>query len=87
MGKFSFCVPAKAGAGVGAATGLAVWLLVSFVPQFHSGVPEPVVAVLPFALGWLGHTAASWIAPHKTVVAAAPASPGSPVIQPTGGTP
>lgn len=87
-GKSGLCGPAKAGAGAGAATGLVVWLLVSFIPQFHSGVPEPVVAVLPFVLGWLGHTAASWITPHEVSPAAdgspAPGS-GSPVTTPSGG--
>ena len=56
----------KAGAAVGAATGAVVWALVSYVPAFHAGVPEPVVAVLPFALAWAGHTIAGYMAPHDT---------------------
>ena len=71
-GKFSLCVPAKAGAATGAVVGLVVWALVSFVPAFHNGVPQPVVDVLPFALAWLGHTAAAWIAPHPGAVPVSP---------------
>jgi hypothetical protein len=52
------------GAGAGAATGLVVWALISFVPMFHTGVPEPVVAVIPVFLAWLGHTIAAYSAPH-----------------------
>lgn len=54
----------KAGAAAGAVTGLVVWALISFVPAFHTGVPEPVVAVIPVVLAWAGHVAASWLAPH-----------------------
>ena len=30
----------RAGAAVGAATGLVVWGLVAYVPAFHDGVPS-----------------------------------------------
>jgi hypothetical protein len=78
-GKDSFCAPAKAGTAVGAVTGLVVWLLVAFIPAFHNGVPEPVVAVLPVALGWLGHTFTTWRVAHPVV--AVPAVPASPVAE------
>jgi len=54
----------KVGAATGAATGLVVWALVSYVPAFHNGVPEPVVDLIPFALAWVGHTVAAYRAPH-----------------------
>lgn len=54
----------RAGAITGAATGLVVWGLVSYVPAFRDGVPQPVVDVLPFALAWAGHTVAAYLAPH-----------------------
>ena len=54
----------KAGATVGAVTGLVVWALVAYVPVFHDGVPEPLVAVIPFALAWAGHVLAAYAAPH-----------------------
>lgn len=73
LGRFRMCAPARAGASTGAAVGLVVWALVAFVPAFHDGVPQPVVAVLPFALGWAGHTLAAWAAKHPAV--AEPASP------------
>jgi Kef-type K+ transport system membrane component KefB len=52
------------GAGAGAVAGLVVWALMSFVPAFHTGVPEPVVAFIPVALAWAGHVTAAWLAPH-----------------------
>lgn len=73
MGRFQLCVPAQAGTAAGAAVGLVVWALVSFVPAFRNGVPEPVTAVLPFALGWLGHLVTAWVTPHPPVPAPAPA--------------
>lgn len=54
----------KAGAAAGGLTGAVAWALVSFVPAFHNGVPQPVVDVLPFVLAWVGHVAAAYIAPH-----------------------
>lgn len=54
----------RAGATAGAVTGAVVWALVAYVPAFHNGVPEPIVAVLPFALAWCGHVAAAYHAPH-----------------------
>lgn len=57
-------VKVKAGAAVGGVTGAVVWALVAYVPAFHDGVPEPLVAVLPFALAWVGHVIAAYTAPH-----------------------
>ncbi len=54
----------KAGAVAGGLTGLVVWALVSYVPAFHNGVPQPVVDVIPFALAWAGHVIAGYLAPH-----------------------
>ena len=51
----------KAGTAAGAATGLVVWMLVAWVPVFHDGVPEPVVAVIPVVLAWAGHTLAAYM--------------------------
>ena len=62
------CTPAKAGATTGAVTGLIVWALMSFVPAFHNGVPEAVVSVLPFALGWAGHLIGTMVTPHQVPV-------------------
>jgi hypothetical protein len=76
LGRFQLCTPAQAGSALGAAVGLATWALVAFVPAFHSGLPQPVAAVLPFALAWAGHTIAAWAVPHKVTPAAA-AQPGT----------
>ena len=67
----------SAGAETGAATGLLIWALVTWVPSFRAGVPEPVAAVLPFALGWLGHVMAAWAAPHTARPDLKPAGPPS----------
>ena len=69
--KGALCTPAKAGAAAGAATGLVVWALMAFVPAFHNGVPEAIVAVIPVALCWAGHVAGAYLTPHKP--AASPA--------------
>jgi Glycosyl hydrolases family 25 len=54
----------KAGTGAGAVTGLVIWALVSWVPWFRSGVPEPVAIAVPVILAWAGHTIAAYLAPH-----------------------
>jgi hypothetical protein len=54
----------KAGTLTGALTGVVIWALVAFIPAFHDGVPEAVVALIPFVLAWAGHTAAGYLAPH-----------------------
>jgi hypothetical protein len=81
-GRFSLCGPALAGTAVGAVTGLAVWALVSFIPAFRNGVPEPVTDVLPFALAWTGHTLTAWITPHQAAPAAVipPVTESGPVV-------
>lgn len=56
----------KAGAAAGAVTGIVVWALVSYVPAFKNGVPQPVVDALPFVLAWIGHTVAAYLAPHTS---------------------
>ena len=66
-----------AGAASGAVTGVFIWALVAFVPSFRAGVPEPVAAVLPFALGWLGHVLAAYAAPHTPRPDLKPAGPPS----------
>lgn len=77
MSTSSLCKPSAYGAGAGAAVGLIAWALVSFVPAFHTGVPQPVVAVLPFALGWAGHVITAWVTPHGAAAAASPQDHGS----------
>ena len=76
LGKFSLCAPAKYGSATGAVVGVIVWALVSYVPAFHNGVPQPLTDALPFVLAWAGHTAAAWIAPHP----AAPGVPAAPAL-------
>ena len=77
MNRFQLCAPARAGAASGAVTGLVIWALVTWVPAFRSGLPQPVADVLPLALGWAGHVLAAWAAKHQ-VVPGPPASPPPP---------
>lgn len=60
----------KAGAAAGAVTGIVVWALVSYVPAFKNGVPQPIMDALPFVLAWIGHTVAAYLAPHTSRVGA-----------------
>lgn len=75
------CAPAKAGAAAGAVAGVIVWLLVSFVPAFRDGVPQPVTDLVPFAVAWAGHVAGAWLTPHPPVPAQGqpPDAPVTPV--------
>ncbi len=56
----------KAGSTAGALTGLVIWALVAYVPAFHDGVPEPVVAIIPVVLSVIGGGIAAWLAPHTS---------------------
>ncbi len=56
----------KAGSLAGSLTGLIVWGLVAYVPAFHNGVPEPVVAIIPVVLSLIGGGIAAWLAPHTS---------------------
>jgi hypothetical protein len=60
------------GSITGLVTGLVVWLLMSYVPQFRSGVPEAVVALIPVATAWAGHTFAAYMTPSSSGTPAAP---------------
>jgi hypothetical protein len=64
MGSGSVESKVKAGAASGAAVGIITYLLILAVPPFHNGVPDAVVAVIPFAVGWVAHVAAAYLAPH-----------------------
>ena len=56
----------KAGTAVGGLTGVVVWALVTYVPTFKNGIPQPLMDALPFILAWVGHTAAAYWAPHTS---------------------
>lgn len=78
VNKPSLCVPARAGAAIGAAAGLVTWALVTWVPAWHHGLPDPVAAALPFALGWAGHVITAYLTRHPQDAGPAiiPPSPG-----------
>lgn len=59
-------IETKVGAGsfAGAVTGLLTYVLVTFVPALHAGLPPELATLLPIGIGWLCHTATAWLAPH-----------------------
>lgn len=71
------CTPARTGAAIGAVTGVIVWALMSWVPAFHNGVPEAVVAAIPVAVAWAGHVIGARMTPHPPVPAPAPPAPAA----------
>ena len=64
----SGAIETKVGAGsfAGAVTGLLTYVLVTFVPALHAGLPAELSTLLPILVGWLCHTATAWLAPHTT---------------------
>ena len=67
----------KAGTAVGGLTGVVAWALVSYVPAFKNGIPQPLMDALPFILAWVGHTVAAYLAPHTSRPAVPAAQPES----------
>jgi hypothetical protein len=67
----------KAGTLTGSLTGLAIWALMAYVPAFHDGVPEPVVAIIPVVLSVVGGAIAAWLAPHTSRSVGSGTEPGT----------
>lgn len=59
----------------GALLGIITWILVTFIPSFHAGLPAPLATFLPMILGTVVATGAAWQAHHtpreEEIVAAA----------------
>jgi hypothetical protein len=55
-----------AGASVTALTGVVTWILVTYVPAFHSGLPVPLATFLPYVIGTVAGAVAAYLAPHTT---------------------
>ena len=53
------------GTGLGAAVGLATWALTTFIPAWHSGLPDQLATALPFVIGVLGYAAGGYLARHR----------------------
>jgi hypothetical protein len=53
-----------AAAAVSTVTGVVTWVLVSWIPAFHAGLPPALATFLPFIIASVLGTAASWMAPH-----------------------
>jgi hypothetical protein len=54
----------KVGTGAGALAGVVVWALVSYVPAFRHGVPQPLADAIPFILTAIGNFIGGYLAPH-----------------------
>jgi hypothetical protein len=66
-----------AAASVSTVTGVVTWVLVTYVPAFHSGLPLPLATFLPFIIAAILGAASGWLAPHtpRPAVAAPAAAP------------
>ena len=53
-----------AGSSVAAVTGAITWILVTYVPAFHSGIPGPLATFLPYVVSAVLGAAAAYLAPH-----------------------
>lgn len=62
-----------ASSSVSMVTGVITWILVTYVPVFHSGLPAPLATFLPYVVATVLGAAAGYLAPHTTTAAEAPA--------------
>lgn len=53
-----------AGASTAMLTGAITWILVTYVPAFHSGLPGPLATFLPYVVSAVLGAAAAYLAPH-----------------------
>lgn len=71
-------------------TGVITWILVTYVPVFHAGLPGPLATFLPWIISAVTATAAGYLAPHTSRTLPAPmilnkavtAPPAGPVQDP-----
>lgn len=64
-----------AAASVSSVTGVITWMLVTFVPAFHSGLPAPLATFLPFIVASVLGALSGYLAPHTPRPAAPSAQP------------
>ena len=64
-------VETKVAASASTATimGIITWILVTYVPGFHSGLPGPLATFLPWVVSAVSSAAAGYFAPHTTTAA------------------
>jgi hypothetical protein len=53
-----------ASAAAGTVTGVITWILVTYVPAFHSGLPPALAAFLPYIVTLVASTVSAYLAPH-----------------------
>jgi len=59
-------IKTAAGGASALVTGMIAWILVTYVPAFHSGLPPTLQTFLPWAVSALLGAAASYWAPHTS---------------------
>jgi hypothetical protein len=64
-----------AGAAAGTAAGVITWILVAYVPAFHSGLPPALASFLPYIVTLAASTISSYMAPHTFRPAPPPPPP------------
>jgi Na+/proline symporter len=53
-----------AGAAAGMAAGVITWIIVTYVPAFHSGLPPALASFLPYVVTLMASTSSAYLAPH-----------------------
>jgi hypothetical protein len=61
-----------AAASVSTVTGVVTWMLVSWIPSWHAGLPPALATFLPFIVASVLGAASGWLAPHTPRATAAP---------------
>lgn len=62
-----------AAASVSTVTGVITWMLVSYIPAFHAGIPAPLATFLPFIVASVLGAVSGYLAPHTPRPAVPPA--------------
>jgi hypothetical protein len=61
-----------AAASASTVTGVIAWMLVSWVPEFHSGLPPALATFLPFIIASVLGAISGYVAPHTPRAPAPP---------------
>ena len=57
-------IKTAAGGASAIISGVITWILVTYVPAFHDGLPSTLATFLPWAVSAILGAAASYLAPH-----------------------
>jgi Na+/proline symporter len=68
-----------ASAASGMLAGVITWILTTYVPAFHSGLPPALASFLPYIITLVASTLSGYLAPHtsRPAVSAQPQNPAA----------